>query len=208
MTLERNQGGQYVGGVPVEEFHQCYEGVPPWDIGRPQADVIRLLEEGRIGHRVLDVGCGTGDNAIFLALRGHEVLGIDLIPVAIERARAKAVDRHAAVTLQVHDALAIASLGMTFDTVIDSGVYHVFSDADRVVYERGLRSVLTPGGLCHVLCFSELETRAGGPRRVTQQEIRDTFRTEWLIESITPARYEATLFSDGAHAWLASARRS
>ena len=207
MASEPNESKRYPNGVPMEEFLECYEGVPPWDIGRPQTAVVRLLEDGRIGLRVLDVGCGTGDNAIFLALRGHDVLGIDLIPVAIDRAKARAVDRQASLRFAVHNALEIASLGKTFDTVLDSGVYHVFSDADRVTYEQGLRSVLRPGGVCHVLCFSEHERRNGGPRRVTQQEIRDTFAVGWSIESIVPARYEAALFPDGAYAWLASARR-
>jgi len=207
MLSQRDQSEPYFGGVPAEEFRQCYAGVPPWDIGRPQAALVQLVEDGRIGRRVLDVGCGTGDNAIYLALRGHDVFGIDLIPVAVETAKARAADRHAVVRFEVHDALNITSLGGTFDTVLDSGVYHVFSDADRETYERGLRSVLQPGGMCYVLCFSEHETRDGGPRRVREQELRNTFAAGWSVESIEPARYEAALFPDGAHAWLASVRR-
>jgi len=207
MTTGREQAEPYADGVPVQEFQRCYEGVPPWDIGRPQAEVVRLVENGHIGHRVLDVGCGTGDNAIYLALRGHDVLGIDVIPAAIERAKARAADRQASPQFEIQDALAISVLGKSFDTVIDSGVYHVFSDADRKIYERGLRAVLRPNGSCHVLCFSEKETREGGPRRVTQKELRETFAEGWQIEAITPARYEVALFPDGARAWLASVRR-
>jgi 2-polyprenyl-3-methyl-5-hydroxy-6-metoxy-1,4-benzoquinol methylase len=68
-------------------------GAPPWDIGRPQASLVRLAEAGEIAGSVLDVGCGTGENALYLATRGHEVLGVDAAPVAIERATTKARDR-------------------------------------------------------------------------------------------------------------------
>jgi 2-polyprenyl-3-methyl-5-hydroxy-6-metoxy-1,4-benzoquinol methylase len=69
-------------------FEQMYAGQALWDIGRPQPSIVALAETG-----VLDVGCGTGDNALFLASKGHETWGLDYMPIAIERAKAKAASQ-------------------------------------------------------------------------------------------------------------------
>ena len=103
----------------------------PWDIGRPQPAFARLADEGRLAGRLLDVGCGTGENALLAADHGADVTGIDIAPTAIARARAKASARGLAARFEVADALDLGRLGLTFDTVIDSGVFHVFGDDDR-----------------------------------------------------------------------------
>jgi 2-polyprenyl-3-methyl-5-hydroxy-6-metoxy-1,4-benzoquinol methylase len=66
-------------------FDSAYKDIPPWDIGRPQKEFIRLAEDGEISGRVLDVGCGTGENALYLAHLGFEVWGIDGAPSAIKK---------------------------------------------------------------------------------------------------------------------------
>jgi len=68
-------------------FNSIYKGIPPWDIGRPQKEIIRLAKDGEISGRVLDVGCGTGENALYLAGLGFEVWGIDAAPAAIKKAK-------------------------------------------------------------------------------------------------------------------------
>ena len=65
------------------------EGIPPWQIDRPQSEVLRLIEQGGFESPVLDVGCGTGDNAIELARRGYRVVGLDAVEEALRRARKK-----------------------------------------------------------------------------------------------------------------------
>ena len=74
-------------------FEQMYQGQAPWDTGQPQPAIIKLAEAGQIRGSVLDVGCGTGENLLYLAARGHEAWGLDFVPVAIERAKAKAAQR-------------------------------------------------------------------------------------------------------------------
>ena len=77
--------------VPAGEFFERYaKGDLPWQIDRPQPEVLRLLEEGKFESPVLDLGCGAGDNAIELARRGYRVLGMDLVPEALRMAREKA----------------------------------------------------------------------------------------------------------------------
>src|SRR5260370_33333187 len=102
-----------------------------WAIGRPQAAFARLADGGRLPGRLLDAGCGTGENALLAASRGADVTGIDVAPTAIARARAKASERGLTARFEVADALDLGRLSLTADTVIDSGVFHVFGDEDR-----------------------------------------------------------------------------
>ena len=188
-------------------FESAYEGTPPWDIGRPQPEFVRLEAAGEIRGSVLDVGCGTGENALHMAAKGHDVWGIDGAPTAIKKAKAKAKERALKVNFVGHDALRLESLGRTFDTVIDSGLFHVFDDADRKTFARSLESALAAGGRYFMMCFSEREPGDWGPRRVTQAEIRETFTKGWEIESITAAKFEAIVEGGGAEAWLSRIAR-
>lgn len=188
-------------------FDEAYSGVPNWDIGRPQREFVTLEETGEIRGDVLDAGCGTGENALFLASRGHRVWGVDFVPRAIERAQQKAQERGLSVTFRVQDALDMENLGLTFETVIDSGLFHALSDPDRLRFVRSLAAVLQPGGTCFMLAFSELEPGKNGPRRVTQQEIRAVFKDGWRINWIRAAVFEGRWQPDGYRAWLASITR-
>jgi len=183
-------------------------GDPPWDIGRAQPAIVRLAAEGLIAGDVIDVGCGTGENAIHLASRGLAVVGVDAAPTAIARAREKARLRGSGATFVVGDALVLETLGRSFDSAIDCGLFHTFGDADRVRFERSLHEVLRPGGRYALLCFSDLQPGQPGPRRVTQAEIRDTFATGWTVDSIVAERFAARLPGGGAHAWLAMLTRT
>jgi SAM-dependent methyltransferase len=196
-------------------FEWAYgNGEPPWDIGRPQTGFVRLAELGAVAGSVIDVGCGTGENALYLASLGHEVTGVDAAPTAIARARArareKAVAREVTATFLVGDALDLSTVGHTFDVAVDSGLFHVFSDADRLRYERRLRGALRPGGRYFMLCFSDREPGTMGPRRVSQAEIRDTFSDGWRVDSIVSEHFatrDGFLGPEGPHAWLASLTR-
>jgi SAM-dependent methyltransferase len=167
-----------------------------------------LQEAGAIGRSVLDVGCGTGENALYLVEQGHEVWGVDLSTVAIEQAMMKSHARRLPVVFLAGDALEPEAVGRTFDTLIDCGCFHTLDDADRVRYAASARALTEPGGRLHLMCFSEAEPPGWGPRRVTQMELRGTFATGWLIDEIVPTRFETLLGPDGAAAWLASFTRS
>jgi SAM-dependent methyltransferase len=181
---------------------------PPWEIDRPQPAVERLLDEGAFRGDVLDAGCGTGENALLLASRGLDVLGVDWAEAAVATARTKAAERSIAVAFEVADALRLDSLGRSFDTILDSALFHTFSDEARAGYVPSLGSVTRAGSVLFLLCFSELEPWGGGPRRVTQAEIRDAFANGWAIRSIVPERYEMTFQPGYALAWLATIERT
>ncbi len=189
-------------------FEEVYRGTPPWEIGRPQQTFVHLEELGEIVGRVLDVGCGTGENALYFASRGHETWGVDFAPTAIERARAKAAERSLAVTFRTGSALELGTLDQRFDTVTDCGLFHTFLDSHRSQYAASVGSVLVPGGRFFLLCFNEREpTDWGGPRRVTQEEIRETFREGWELRWIREERFETRIEAVQGRAWLAAFRR-
>jgi len=194
-------------------FETAYTGQAPWDIGRPQQVFLDVAD--RITGSVLDAGCGTGENALFFAGRGHKVTGIDFLEEPIRRARRKATERGLTATFLVMDALALKDLPEVFDSVIDSGLFHVFSDEDRRRYVEGLATALKPGGRLFLLSFSDEEPGAQGPQRVSKKELHGAFAHGWVIESIEPSRYEVRPdlkdlnFSEGGpRAWLAVIRRA
>jgi SAM-dependent methyltransferase len=185
-------------------FESAYRnGPPPWDIGRPQPALVRLAEDGLITGEVLDVGCGTGENALYLASLGLTVTGVDAAPTAIAQAEAKAAARAGSARFLVADALELETLGHPFDTVIDCGLFHTFTDDDRERFARSLHRAVRPGGRYVLLCFSDQQAGDLGPRRVSQSEIRATFAAGWRIESIVAERFLARLPGAGASAWLA-----
>jgi cyclopropane fatty-acyl-phospholipid synthase-like methyltransferase len=192
----------------VSFFDVAYEGTPPWDIGRPQGALIRLAEHGAIAGSVLDVGCGTGEGALYLAEHGHDVVGIDAAPTAIDRARAKAIDRGIGAEFLVWDALRVGELGCTFDSAVDIGLFHTFQDEERPVFAASLHASLVPGGRYFLLCWSEHNEWGYGPRRVTQQEIRDSFEAGWTVDSIEEEIFETNVPAWRVHAWLARIIRS
>ena len=196
-----------------EHFEEAYEGKAPWDIGRPQPVFVEAAD--RITGSVLDAGCGTGENALFFAQRGHKTTGIDFLEGPIADAKRKAQQRGLTATFLVMDALRLEDIPEVFDSAIDCGLFHVFSDDHRARYVTGLASVVKPGGRLFLLCFSDREPPGDGPRRVSQQEIHDAFAEGWEIESILEARFEVRpdlediQFSEGGpFAWFCVIRRS
>jgi cyclopropane fatty-acyl-phospholipid synthase-like methyltransferase len=156
---------------------------------------------------VLDVGCGTGEHALLAAGLGLPAMGVDGSPTAIGIAQRKATQRGLAARFAVHDALDLGSLGEQFDTVIDSGLFHVFGDEDRARYGAGLWQVLPPGGQYFLLCFSDARSPGPGTRRVGRDKIEATFSDGWRIDAIEPATIEATRDPAGVPAWLATITR-
>ena len=187
-------------------------GRAPWDIGRPQPAIVRLARDGELIEPVLDVGCGSGEHALLAATSGLEVTGVDISQLAIERARANARQRGMSVHCQVGDVLAlrdIERLDPPFRTAIDTGCFHTFANADRPVYADSLARVLDPGGVLHLLCFSEHTPGTDGPRRVTQAEIRQTFSRDWRVDQIEAESFAVSNLWSGQQpsAWLARITR-
>jgi SAM-dependent methyltransferase len=183
----------------------------PWDIGRPQPAFVRLAEAGLLAGRVLDAGCGTGEHTLLAASTGADAVGIDISPLAIELARGKAAARDIRARFEVGDALRLADLRLTCDTVIDSGLFHVFDDDSRAAYVESLASVLRPGGTCYLMCFSDRQPGSLGPRRVSQEELRTAFSDGWTVRSIEADTFDlhpGVFDTATAQAWRATIGRN
>ena len=188
-------------------FNEAYLGAPPWDIGRPQHEFVVLGEAGEVIGDVIDVGCGTGEHTMYFACLGHDSLGVDSAPRAIEKAKAKERLRRSGARFEVHDALRLDSLGRSFDTAVDSGLFHVFDDPGRPIYVRSLASVVRKGGRCFVLCFSKKQPPGWGPRRVSEKELRGAFASGWRVDYVREASFETNQRGVEARALLAKMTR-
>jgi SAM-dependent methyltransferase len=203
-------GPVLLGTMTMPSWDEAYaaSAPAPWDIGRPQPAFVRLAEQGLLSGQVLDSGCGTGEQTLLAAAHGADAVGVDVSGRAIQRAREKAAERGLVARFDVGDALRLADLGLTFDAIIDSGVFHVFDDENRARYVASLASVLRPGGHCYLMCFSDRQPGTWGPRRVSQDELRAAFSHGWTVVSIEAAAFEVNQpMSPSAQAWLAVIER-
>lgn len=197
----------------TERFEMMYQGQPPWEIDTPQPAVVALYKSGQINGRVLDAGCGTGHNAIWLARQGLEVVAFDFIEKPITIAQQRAKTGSVTVDWRILDALGLKDLNEKFDTIIDSGLFHVFPDDIRTTYVNGLRHVLAPNGRVHIICFSDKQPGTEGPLRISEPMLRKDFGKPWRIEALTETRMACLLQpggpqhdGDGAHAWCLTAK--
>jgi cyclopropane fatty-acyl-phospholipid synthase-like methyltransferase len=194
-------------------FETAYSGEAPWDIPGPQPSFVAFADQ--ITGRILDAGCGTGEHSLFFAGRGREVIGIDFLAEPIRRAKQKAIDRSLTAQFEVSDALTLKDCSEQFDNVIDSGLFHCFSDDDRKAYVEGLGHVLKSGGKLFLMCFSDAEPGEQGPRRISRDDLQKAFANGWQIESIEPTAFETNPnfkgmdFSPGGpKSWFVIVRRS
>ena len=194
-------------GHPHSSFDEAYDSTPPWDIGRAQSAIVTLEETGAIIGCVLDAGCGTGENALYLASRGHEVWGVDSSERAIAKARAKAQDRNIDSHFEVADALDPSGLDHAFDTVIDVGLFHSLDDAERLLWVASLAAVLKPGGRCFAITFSDKVQFSGGPRRIRREEFAETFSEGFRVASVEGATLDTREGLPEVPAWLATIER-
>lgn len=185
-------------------FDEFYQGAPPWETGKPQPAVVALAEQGQFTGRVLDVGCGSGENALYLASRGYTVLGVDGAPTPIDRAKAKAGQRGLPVEFGVADAFDLAALGQKFDTVLDSAFLHIPGNtaARRRAYTDQLAVVLRAGGWVHLLEISEQVTEHPS---ITSAEIIDAFDDRWANANVHKVAYAVT--TGDVPAWMVSIQR-
>ena len=156
--------------VDYDEIYR--EGGAPWEIGGPQPALANVLDLAN-GPKVLDLGCGTGELALALARRAHQVTGVDISPVAIDAARAKAAAEGLAVRFEVQDATRLSLPSAPFDSVFDSGLLHNLvrhGGADE--YLALLPELAGPGATVFLLAVSR---KAGQDWSLTEEVLRADF---------------------------------
>jgi len=182
------------------DFEAFYQGEPlapglrhngvPWDIGRPQPVLAGLDFHGD----VLDVGCGLGDNAAFVAGQGLKVTAVDSSPTAIAQAAQRFPD--SGVRFAVADATDLADHAASFDTVLSCALFHCLDGTDRIRHLHALRRATRPGAVLHLLTFSD-QVRDGLPAPFPQsaQDVRKPLSDNgWTITEFG----EDTLLANGA----------
>jgi cyclopropane fatty-acyl-phospholipid synthase-like methyltransferase len=178
-------------GEPVFEGGPTPTGVP-WDVHQAQPRLMELEALGGISGDVLDIGCGLGDNAIYLASRGHSVTGLDGSPAAIEEARRRAAAAGVNVSFDVADATELTGYEGRFDTVVDSALYHCLDDDGRQAYIAALYRATRPGARLHLFCFSDgnINGVIAPMGAVPVDNIRDTLTANgWRIDFLGPTTY-------------------
>lgn len=179
MALRHNDAGDgSAGPVPdehAEQFDRMYAaGDAPWDSGVASQELVRAIDAGRFqGRTVLEMGCGTGTNAIELARRGYRVTAVDLSDRAVRRAREKARAAGVTVDFRVGD-LVRMELGNPYDLLFDRGLYHGIRHFDLAGFLAQLRRVTRTGTRWLCLAGNAKETLPIGPPVVSEEE----FRTE------------------------------
>ncbi len=183
------------GSDPLLFFNSVYQNIAPWDIGSPQPAMAALIEKYPPVNPILDLGCGSGDLAIYLAKLGHPVVGIDFVESAIKNAQEKvaALSNKTArlLSFQVADALKPSLLQEKFGAVFDSGFYHLFNpdQCEQLIDE--VASILKPHGCYYLHEFAIEFPVPNVPRQISLDELqmRFTFEKGWRIKEIQTVEF-------------------
>jgi SAM-dependent methyltransferase len=183
------------GPDPLAFFSSVYQGAPPWEIGAPQPAMAALLSRILPAGPILDLGCGSGDLAIYLAKLGYEVVGIDFVESAIKNAQDKLGslphETRQLLNFQVADALKPTRLQKKFGAVVDSGFYHLFDTEQCARLVDEIADTLHPNGRYYLHEFAIEFSVPNVPRQVTADELQARFTVDigWRILEIQTVEF-------------------
>jgi 2-polyprenyl-3-methyl-5-hydroxy-6-metoxy-1,4-benzoquinol methylase len=191
-----------------KSFEQQYrEGNTPWDHGLVDSNLIRMVERFKIAPcRVLDIGCGTGDNAIWLAQHGFFVTGCDLSEAAIEMATSKPTAERP--NFLVADFLSSPIQNGPFNFVFDRGCFHsIQGETARTHFAQKVASLLEPRGLwLSLIGNADAPRQENGPPQMTAKEVVAFIEPKFEMRSME-AGYFGTDQGNPPRAWICLMRR-
>lgn len=140
----------------LHKYHETKPAEQEWNAGTAMPELINLVIEGRFPQEanVLDIGCGIGTEAVFLASRGYQVSAVDISADAIARAKELASVYGVDVNWQVSDVLHLPMEDQSYDVITDRGCFHCIREDEREQFAAEIARVLKPGGLYVLRCFS------------------------------------------------------
>ena len=185
-------------------------GETPWDTGQPSSELQRVLAEASIGPcRAVELGCGTGTNAVWLAQQGFDVSAVDASALAVERARRRAEEAGVQVRFLEADVLhPPEELTGPFDFFFDRGCYHAVRRNDVQAYLHTVRRLTRAGGLGLVLAGNAREPHDSGPPVVTEEEIRKELGSLGKVVQLREFRFDPAEGEDRFLGWSCLLRRS
>jgi SAM-dependent methyltransferase len=162
-------------------------GFTPWDQDHVPAELSTLVEgpTALAPGRALDVGCGTGTQAVYLAKHGWRVTGVDAVERALAQARRRSDENGVEVRWVTGDVASLSTLGLDdgFSLVHDRGCFHDLSPAARDGYAQGVSELTAPGATLLLLAFARRQ-RGVGPSGASEEEIRRRFDHDWELVSV------------------------
>lgn len=166
----------------------------PWYTPYLDKDFERALTTNRLGgKRILDLGTGPATHAMNLAKRGFDVIGTDISPSAVKKAKAAAKAAGLAIEFRVDDILDSKLEANLVDVIMDRGVFHVLPPEERAVYVAAVHRILRPKGWLLLKCFSDKEPGTFGPYRIAAKDLRGYFRDTFEIVSLVDTVFEGAL---------------
>ncbi len=195
--------------LEVIDWDRMYRGGrPPWETGQPAGELVRALEEHLIEPcSTIELGCGTGADAVFLAEHGFEVTGVDSSPLALERARNLARSEGVPVRFVLDDVFEFGRTAGQFDLVYDAGFYHFIRGVDLSGLLDMLWRITRPGSLYLALIGSTEEEGEGGPPQVSEHEINFELTSLFDIVNLRPGRFESPNREEGYLGWTCLMKR-
>ena len=182
-------------------------GEIPWDCGQASEELIRVLDAGALtGKTVLEIGCGTGTNAIELARRGFEVTAVDYVEQPVQAARAKARAEKVKMDFRVADVLK-DDVGGPYDILFDRGVYHHLRTVDQKALQNFLKRVTRSGSWWLSLAGNAKEKVDPGPPVVHEHEIRAELGPLFDIVELREFRFTTNKSDFRPLAWSILMRR-
>lgn len=154
-------------------FNMYYLGSPPWDTGITPPELQEFIAAHAPG-RALDLGCGTGTNAITLAKAGWDVTGVDFSGRAIRMAKQKSRDQRVNAEFYRDDVTQLKDVSGKFDLIVDIGCFHGVPAERHPVYARNIHERLAPGGTFMLYVFFR-KPESSGPG-TTESELSAAFR--------------------------------
>lgn len=188
----------------AEDWNGCYrDGHLPWDSGKPSAELRRLVESGELRPcAVVEFGCGTGTNAVYLAEHGFTVTAVDLAPLAVEAAEKKAAAAGVRVRFVCGDVTQLDEVAGPFDFVFDRGCYHCVRRAGLLEgYLATLARLTKPGTRLLVLTGNADSTEELGPPKVKAAELTAEFEPLCRIERLAAFHFEDAYGTQGPLGW-------